>query len=135
MSTNDLSQSVIFPLGEEVTGDNFSGRVWISSLTPRDSACPVGNVTFEPGCRNSWHTHAGGQVLLATGGRGYYQEWGQSARELHPGDVVEIPPNAKHWHGAARDSWFVHVFIVVQPEKGFIEWHEPVSDDDYNALK
>ena len=81
MSTEDLSNSVIFPVGDEVTGDNFSGRVWITMLTPRDSACPVGNVTFSPGCRNSWHKHAGGQILLVTGGRGYYQEWGQPARE------------------------------------------------------
>jgi len=134
MTTNDLSNSVIFPLGEEVIGDNFSGRVWINMLMPRDSACPVGNVTFEPGCRNSWHQHGGGQVLLVTGGRGYYQEWGQPARELHPGDVVEIPERAKHWHGAARDSWFVHIFIFVDPEKGSVTWHEPVSDEEYNLL-
>ncbi len=135
MSTSDLSNSVIFPLGEKVENDNFSGAVWIDMLTPRDSACPVGNVTFEPGCRNSWHTHAGGQVLLVTGGRGYYQGWGKPARELHAGDVVEIPADEKHWHGAARDSWFVHVFILVNPGKGSTTWLEPVSDEDYNVLE
>jgi quercetin dioxygenase-like cupin family protein len=118
-----------------VKGGNFSGRVWINMLTPRESDCPVGNVTFAPGCRNSWHQHAGGQVLLVTGGRGYYQEWGKPARELHPGDVVQIPPNAKHWHGAAKDSWLVHLFITVRPDKGSIEWLEPVADDDYGVLK
>jgi quercetin dioxygenase-like cupin family protein len=135
VSTNDLSKSVIFPLGEEVKSENFSGRVWINMLMPRDSACPIGNVTFEPGCRNSWHKHGGGQVLLVTGGRGYYREWGMPARELHPGDVVEIPAGAKHWHGAARDSWFVHLFVFVNPEKEATTWLEPVSDEDYNTLR
>jgi quercetin dioxygenase-like cupin family protein len=135
VSTNDLSKSVIFPLGEEVKSENFSGRVWINMLMPRDSACPIGNVTFEPGCRNSWHKHGGGQVLLVTGGRGYYREWGMPARELHSGDVVEIPAGAKHWHGAARDSWFVHLFVFVNPEKEATTWLEPVSDEDYNTLR
>jgi len=61
-------------------------------------------VTFEPGCRNNWHKHPGGQILLITGGRGWYQEFGKEARELYPGDVVKIPANAKHWHGAAKDT-------------------------------
>jgi len=61
-------------------------------------------VTFEPGCCNSWHKHPGGQILLVAGGRGYYQEEGKPAQELRPGDVVEIRPNVKHWHGAAPDS-------------------------------
>ena len=135
MSTMDLSNSVIFPLGEEVESNNFSGRAWIHRLTARDSACPIGNVTFEPGCRNSWHQHGGGQILLVTGGRGYYQEWGESARELCAGDVVEIPSDVKHWHGAAKDSWFVHVFVTVSPEKGRTVWLEPVSREDYCTLK
>jgi len=126
---------VVFPLGEEVKSENFSGRVWMKMLTSIESECPVGNVTFEPGCRNSWHTHGGGQVLLVTGGRGYYQEWGQPARQLQAGDVVQIPPHAKHWHGASKDSWFVHVFVLVNPEKGPTSWLEPVSDDDYCILE
>ncbi|MFR1639970.1 MAG: cupin domain-containing protein [Eggerthellaceae bacterium] len=64
-------------------------------------------MTFEPGCRNHWHVHhAGGQILLVTGGRGYYQEWGRPARELEPGDVVSIPPETKHWHGRRRQLVF-----------------------------
>jgi len=135
MNANDRSHSVVFPLGEEVKSENFSGRVWMKMLTSIESECPVGNVTFEPGCRNSWHTHGGGQVLLVTGGRGYYQEWGQPARQLQAGDVVQIPPHAKHWHGASKDSWFVHVFVLVNPEKGPTSWLEPVSDDDYCILE
>ena len=104
-------------------------------MTPFSSACPIGNVTFEPRCRNRWHKHAGGQVLLVTGGRGYYQEWGKPAQELHTGYVVSIPPDVKRWHGTARDSRFVHLAIEVNPEKGPATWLEPVSDEDYDELK
>ena len=135
MDTNDLSKSVIFPLGEKGESNNFTGGVWVKMLMPKDSACPIGNVTFEPGCRNSWHKHAGGQILLVTGGRGYYQEWKKPAQELHPGDVVNIPADVKHWHGAAKDSWFVHLAITVNPGKGPARWLEPVSDEDYDRLK
>lgn len=73
--------------------------------------------------------------MLCTAGRGYYQEWGKEAQELHPGDVVTIPPDVKHWHGAAKDSWFAHVAIEVPGENTSNEWLEPVSDEDYNKLK
>ena len=99
----------------------------------------VGNVTFEPACRNNWHIHhakkGGGQILIATAGRGYYQEWGKPAVELKPGDVVNIPAGVKHWHGAAPDSWFQHLAIEVPGEGGRNEWLEPVSDEDYGKLK
>lgn len=77
----------------------FSGQAYLNPLT---KSLNIANVTFEPGCRNNWHIHhKGGQILLVTAGRGWYQAWGETARELHPGDVVEIPPETKHWHGAA----------------------------------
>ena len=135
MITNDLSKSVIFPVGDKLLNNNFKGTVWLKMLTPSGSVCPIGNVTFEPGCRNNWHKHAGGQILLVTGGRGYFQEWGKPAQELHAGNVVNILPDVKHWHGAAKDSWFVHLAIEVNPEKGPAAWLEPVSDQDYNKLK
>ena len=97
--------------------------------------CPIGNVTFEPGCRNNWHKHPGGQILLVTGGRGWYQEEGKSARELKEGDVVKISANVKHWHGAARDNWFVHLSVETNCQAGPAEWLEPVADDEYNKLK
>ena len=94
------------------------------------------NVTFEPGCRNNWHIHhKGGQILLVTSGRGYYQEWGKPAQELKTGDVVNIPAEVKHWHGAAKDSWFAHVAISVPAKDASTEWLEEVSDEDYNKLK
>ncbi len=92
----DLSNSVTFPIGEKFESGSFNGSVWLNMLTPFGMQCPVGNMTFEPGCRNSLHKHAGGQILLVTGGRGYYQEWGKTAQELHPGDVVQIPADVKH---------------------------------------
>ena len=98
----------------------------------------VYNVTFEPGCRNNWHIHhaakGGGQLLLCVAGRGWYQEWGKEARELHPGDVVNIPPEVKHWHGAARDSWFSHLALEVPGEDTSNEWLEAVSDEAYGQL-
>lgn len=130
----DLSKENLFPVGELFKSDNFSGQVWLQMLTA-DPSCPVANVTFAPACRNNWHWHHGGQLLLVTGGRGYYQEWGQPARELHPGDVVEIPAQVKHWHGAAPDSWFSHLAIELHPELGPAQWLEPVADADYQQLK
>ena len=98
----------------------------------------IGNVTFEPGCRNNWHIHhakkGGGQILLCTAGKGWYQEWGKPAQQLHPGDVVKIPAGVKHWHGAAKDSWFAHLSVEVPGEETSNEWLEPVDDQSYNAL-
>jgi quercetin dioxygenase-like cupin family protein len=139
MDSADLSHSVIFPKGGKVEGamkNNFIGSAWVEMLvTNKFFNCPVYNVTFEPGARNNWHKHPGGQILLVTGGRGYYQEDGKNARLLKAGDVVEIPPNIKHWHGAASDSWFVHIGITVNPSAGDAQWLEKVSDEDYRRLK
>lgn len=104
--TTELHQ--IFPQGEANPPANaqyFIGQSYLAPLTRNGALnCPVYNVTFEPGCRNNWHSHTGGQLLLVTAGRGFYQERGQEARQLLPGDVVEIAPNVVHWHGAAPDS-------------------------------
>lgn len=126
----------IFPMGEknEAYAEYFSGQSYLNMLSTQQ--VKIANVTFEPGCRNNWHVHhKGGQILLCTAGRGYYQEWGREARELHPGDVVNIPPEVKHWHGAAKDSWFAHLAIEVPAEGASNEWLEAVSDEDYGKLK
>lgn len=87
-------------------------------------------------CSNNWHIHhKGGQILLCTAGRGYYQEWGKEAQELHPGDVVNIPPEVKHWHSAAKDSWFAHLAVEVPAEGASNEWLEVVNEEDYEKLK
>lgn len=123
-----------FPVGEENTAfaKYFSGRSWLAPLTSnKDLNVPMFNVTFEPGCRNNWHLHTGGQILICVGGVGYYQERGKSARRLNPGDVVEIAPNVEHWHGAAPDSWFSHIGIACNPQTNENKWLEPVSDEEY----
>ncbi|MBR1425810.1 carboxymuconolactone decarboxylase family protein [bacterium] len=125
-----------FATGEknEAFAKYFIGQSYLNILT-KDQVL-VANVTFEPRCRNNWHIHnGGGQILLVTDGRGYYQEWGKPARELHRGDVVNIAPGVKHWHGAASDSWFSHIAIEVPSESGSTDWFEPVNDEDYNKLK
>lgn len=134
---NNLSESVIFPKGEKITNDYFRGVAWLEMLVPNDSTfnCPIGNVTFEPGARNNWHKHPGGQLLLVTGGKGYYQEEGKRVQVLHEGDVVKIRPDVKHWHGATPDSWFTHIAITTNAQKGDAEWLEPVTDKEYNNLK
>lgn len=135
--SNDLSESVIFPKGEKVANDHFIGTAWLEMLVPKDNTinCPIGNVTFEPGVRNSWHKHPGGQILLVTGGRGYFQEEGKPARLIKEGDVVKIHPGVKHWHGATQGSWLVHLSITPNAQKGDAEWLEPVTDKEYNNLK
>lgn len=112
----------------------FKGQSYLQPLTTE--GVNSANVTFEPGCRNNWHIHhKGGQILLVTSGRGYYQEWGKPAQELKTGDVVNIPAGVKHWHGAAKDSWFAHIAIAVPAEGASTEWLEKVSDEEYNKLK
>ena len=116
----------------------FTGTSWLAMLAQLEGV-GVANVTFEPACQNNWHIHrgekGGGQILLVTGGRGWYQEWGKEAQELHTGDVVTIPVGVKHWHGAAKDSWFSHIAIEVPGENTSNEWLEPVSDPDYEKLR
>ena len=127
----------IFALGEENPFcQYFVGQSYLKMLCTEGVG--IGNVTFEPGCRNNWHIHhakkGGGQILLCTVGRGWYQEWGKPAQQLHPGDVVKIPAGVKHWHGAAKDSWFAHLSVEVPGEETSNEWLEPVDDQSYNAL-
>ena len=131
---NELEYGTIFEKGvPNPFGEYFSGQSYLAMLTQLNGV-GVANVTFEPACRNNWHIHHnGGQILLCTAGRGYYQEWGKPAQELHPGDVISIPPEVKHWHGAAQDSWFAHVAISVPGSKA--EWLEPVADAEYRKLK
>lgn len=136
----DIYQNtLLFPIGEknEAYKKYFIGQSYLAPISKEQVG--VFNVTFEPGCRNNWHIHhaktGGGQILICVGGRGYYQEYGKEAIELKPGDCINIPANVKHWHGAAKDSWFSHLAIEIPGEQTSNEWLEPVDDKQYNKLK
>ncbi|HMK27416.1 MAG TPA: cupin domain-containing protein [Chitinophagaceae bacterium] len=134
---NPDDQSSVFPKGEKAPPEYFSGTAWIKLLVPNDAVlnCQVANVVFEPGARNNWHTHPGGQILVATNGIGYYQEKGKAIQLLHAGDVVNIAPGIVHWHGASPDSEFTHIAINPNTQKGIVAWLERVSDEEYNSYK
>lgn len=131
-------KEMIFPIGapNDAYAQYFSGQSYLAPIS--SSQVSIANVTFEPGCRNNWHIHqadqGGGQILICVAGRGYYQEWGKAAQELHPGDVVNIPTGVKHWHGAAPDSWFSHLALEVPGKNRSNQWLEAVSDEDYCKL-
>ena len=122
--------SMIYPIGEENPyGKYFVGKSYLHLICKDQVA--MYNVTFEPGCRNNWHRHlaksGGGQILMCIAGFGYYQEEGKERRELGPGDIVNIPTNVKHWHGARENSWFSHISVEVPGVDGSTEWLEPVE--------
>lgn len=139
MTLEELKKISIFPVGNENTkyAEFFDGTSYLNMISLEQVI--IGNVTFEPGCRNHWHIHhaksGGGQILLVTAGRGWYQEWDKPARELKAGDIVHIPANVKHWHGAAKDSAFQHLAVEVAGEETSNEWCEPVNEQEYLKLK
>ena len=133
-----FQSEIMFPIGEpNPYGDYFVGQSYLAPVSTEQ--IPIYNVTFEPACRNNWHIHhaksGGGQMLICIGGRGWYQEYGKEPRELNPGDIVNIPAEVKHWHGAAKDSWFAHLAVEIQGEDSSTEWCEAVSDSEYGKLK
>lgn len=128
----------IFGKGEPASPElskYFSGKVYFNPLVSSEEKYnfQVINVTFEPGCRNNWHTHSHGQILLIIDGYGWYQEWGKKAQRLKPGDVIKVPSGVKHWHGAGKDTWLSHV--VISTSENITQWLEPVSEEEYDNLK
>lgn len=140
-SENKEEHGGVFGLGNPNTAyaQYFIGNSYLNPLTkPGESSIFIANVTFEPGCRNNWHIHHaskdGGQILICVDGEGWYQEEGKEARSLKAGDIVVIPANVKHWHGAKKNSWFSHLALEVPGENTSNEWCEPVTDEEYNKL-
>ena len=129
----------MFGMGEPNTNfaQYFIGNSYLKPLA-KTGNMSIANVTFEPGCRNNWHIHhasqGGGQILICVEGEGWYQEEGKPAQSLKPGDVVTIPANVKHWHGAKKDSWFSHLAVEVPGDNTSNEWCEPVNDEEYSKL-
>lgn len=132
---NSENPNNIFPKGERASADYFVGTVWVKNLVPVDEIFNtlIGNVIFEPGARNNWHRHPGGQILIATNDIGYYQEKGKSIHLLRKGDVVKIPPGVEHWHGATPKSEFTHIAVNTNTQKGIVEWLQKVTDEEYNS--
>lgn len=130
MKNEHLKNGVIFPRGGEMPGEG--AEAYLNMLVGFDDpfGCSIGSVTFSPGGHNNWHRHFGDQVLLVTGGEGLYQEWGKPAQKLKTGDVVIVPNGVKHWHGAAPDSWFVHIGMIIREEQT-TEGLEVLSREEY----
>lgn len=129
-----MDNNMIFPKGDQGSKETFTNTTWFKMLhTDADGKfdTQVYNVTFEPSARTYWHSHPGGQILLITHGAGYYQEKGKPARKLNPGEVVTIPPDVVHWHGAAPESQLVHIGMSTQVHKGPAKWLDPVTEEEY----
>ena len=131
------SENTIFPKGDPAPADYFTGTTWLSMLLPNDTTlnCQVGNVTFEAGARNNWHTHSGGQILLVTDGIGYYQEQGNAIREIRKGDIIKILPHVVHWHGASHNTAMTHIAINPNTQHGMVTWLQRVTDEEYNSVQ
>jgi len=129
----------VFPIGNtnDAYAQYFAGQSYLNMLATEQVV--IGNVTFEPKCRNNWHIHhadkGGGQILICTAGEGWYQEEGKPAVSLKAGTVITIPAEVKHWHGAKKDSWFSHIAVECPGENCSNEWCEPVSDAEYEKLE
>jgi quercetin dioxygenase-like cupin family protein len=126
-----------FAKGERAPVANFTGVVYVATLVKNDATfnCASSNVTFAPGARSHWHTHAAGQILLVTEGVGYYQEKGQPIRLLRKGEVVQAQPGVEHWHGASPQQGMTHISLNVNTEKGIVDWGRAVTDQEYNSYK
>jgi len=127
------NKTTIFEKGEKAPAEYFTGTVWVKLLVPNDQTLntQIGNVVFEPGARNNWHTHPGGQILIVTAGVGYYQEKGNLIQIIRKGDVVTIAPDLEHWHGASPDSEFTHIAVNPNTQKGIVVWLQRVTDEEY----
>jgi quercetin dioxygenase-like cupin family protein len=134
---NSENKNTVFPKGERASADYFIGKVWLKILVPADDTfnTSIANVVFEPGARNNWHTHPGGQILIATAGIGYFQEKGKPIQLLRKGDVVKILPDIVHWHGASPESEFTHIAVNTNTQKGIVEWLQKVTEEEYNSFK
>jgi quercetin dioxygenase-like cupin family protein len=130
------SVNTIFPAGQRIESENFTGPVWVERMLQIDDEeqpVAVGNVTFPPGSRSNWHHHPAGQTLLVLDGVGYYQERGTPVRILRKGQTVQCSPDVEHWHGAAPDRWFVQLAMTKEHPRGRVIWGQPVREEEYLA--
>lgn len=127
-----MEDNTIFPKGDKAPSAYFTGTAWVNRLVPQDETgtYSIGNVVFEPGARTNWHTHPAGQTLIISDGKGYYQEKDKPARSIAKGDVVVIPSNTLHWHGASKNSGMTHLAITNLKDGG-VKWLHPVTREEY----
>ena len=112
----------------------FTGDVWIDSIARGEepSRVRVSAVHFTPTARTAWHSHAVGQTLYVTEGKGFIQSRGGEVVEIRSGDIVNTPADEWHWHGAAPDHFMTHLAMWETPVDGpESEWAEHVTDDEY----
>ena len=121
------------PPTAKATADRFTGEVWVDGITSGAGAgtATLATVRFSPGARTAWHRHTNGQTLHVTDGRGIVQSRDGQTIAMRPGDTVYTPPGVWHWHGAASDSFMMHLALSLAG--GEVDWGEHVSDDEYAA--
>ncbi len=127
--------NTLFPQGDKLPNAYFTGEAHLYPLLHKADTADyaLGSVTFEPGARTNWHTHPKGQVLIVTEGVGWYQERNKQKQRIAKGDVVNIPKDVEHWHGASQSSKMVHIAITNILNGENATWLEPVSDADYRS--
>lgn len=115
--------------------ENFTGNVWIQPLihSPEPTLINMYRVHFEPMSRTNWHSHPVGQILHIESGECWVQKWGQKILIARPGDTVYIAPGEKHWHGASKDSFMVHMALQISKNNVDAFWEEAVTDDQYSS--
>lgn len=131
--SDDKNQNTIFPKGEKVPAQNFTGTVWVKMLAARtqNNNFSIGSVTFEPGARSNWHTHPAGQTLLVISGTGLYQEKGQPVKTIKKGETIICDAEIEHWHGASPENGMTHVAITNFKNDSSVVWLKPVTDEEY----
>lgn len=133
---NKENTTSLFPKGDQLPNDWFTGEAFLSPLVEKDknNEFSAGAVKFEIGARTNWHTHPKGQVLIVTEGSGFYQEEGKPAQAIKKGDVVNIPENVEHWHGASAETSMTHIAITNFKNDVQVTWLKPVTDDEFNEV-
>lgn len=129
------NNDTLFPKGNKLPNDWFSGEAFLTSLIARDknNEFSAGSVSFDAKARTNWHTHPKGQVLLVTEGQGYYQEKNQPVQIIKKGDVINIPEDVEHWHGASENTNMTHIAITNYKDDLQVTWLQAVTDEEYQS--
>ena len=131
-----MDTTELFLKGQPLPKEWFVGNAYLTPLVAKDknNEFSAGSVTFEPKARTNWHTHPKGQILIVIEGNGFYQEKDKLALPIKKGDVVNIPENTEHWHGASATNKMVHIAITNYKDEVQVTWLQPVTDEEYNKV-